>query len=67
MKIKVKDIINLLYKMTRISIEDENYNELFNGKIYTSTGEFSRIKKFFEKEVNYFYALAKNYILISIK
>ena len=67
MKIKLKDFINILYKQTRISIEDDCYNELFNGKIYTTNGDYSKIKNFFEKEINYFYAVANDYILISIK
>lgn len=67
MKIRVKDLINILYKQTRISIEDDCYNELFNGKIYTTNGDYSKIEKFFDKDVNYFYALGNNYILISIK
>lgn len=67
-KIYVEDLVKILFSQTRISIENEWYKTLYDGEILTQQKEVNkRLMKYFDREVDSFYALTNDRIVIRVK
>lgn len=67
-KIYVEDLVKILFSQTRISIENEWYKTLYDDKILTQQKKVNkRLMKYFDREVDSFYALGNDRIVIRVK
>ena len=67
-KIYVEDLVKILFSQTRISIENEWYKTLYDDKILTQQKKVNeRLMKYFDREVDTFYGLGNDRIVIRVK
>ena len=67
-KIYVEDLVKILFSQTRISIENEWYKTLYDDKIFTQQKKVNKgLMKYFDREVDSFYALGNDRIVIRVK